>query len=377
MTEYRFGRPQDEEDILDLCNYVFSHSSRPHDFQKMLPKIYMKPNFAPLHALAWEEGRLRGVAGVLPLDLRLGGSHGLQVGYVGQVAVHPYWRGHGYMKELMRMQEERCRSQGLDLMALGGQRQRYNHFGFENAGANLSFEINQSNLRYLATPPGALGLRLTPLAQAGQKAVDTAYAMHAGQAMAVRRAREDFVSILSSWDALGYAVMQGDHCLGYVYGQRDIYEWALEDAALLAEVLHAWFILRGLPGANVHVPGHDEQRLRAAAAIAQGFRITSSCMVYVLNWPKVLTELLDFKRRHWPLQEGETVLEIQGQGRYLLRVDSAASAVLPTARSAQMVLSPLAAQSLLLSPAEALYQKTAVFYNWLPLPLHIPMADGF
>ena len=40
MTEFCRGRSQDQEEIIDFINMVFSQNSVPHDFKTLLPKLY-------------------------------------------------------------------------------------------------------------------------------------------------------------------------------------------------------------------------------------------------------------------------------------------------------------------------------------------------
>ena len=40
MASYHFAGIGQEADLLDFANFVFSYSHRPHDFRKLLPKVY-------------------------------------------------------------------------------------------------------------------------------------------------------------------------------------------------------------------------------------------------------------------------------------------------------------------------------------------------
>ena len=68
MTDYRFARPHEEDEILDLINAVFSQKARPHDFSVLLPKVYAHPGFSRFHAVAEVDGRVRGTVAMLPID---------------------------------------------------------------------------------------------------------------------------------------------------------------------------------------------------------------------------------------------------------------------------------------------------------------------
>ena len=136
MTEYRKAFRHEEADILDFINYVFSQAHRPHDFKRLLPKVYAHEGFYRWHYVAVENGRIRGTVAVLPVEMPFGEGQSLKIGYVGSVSAHPYDKGAGHMKKLMQLMLEDTKDQ-YDLLALGGRRQRYQYFGFECGGARL------------------------------------------------------------------------------------------------------------------------------------------------------------------------------------------------------------------------------------------------
>ena len=75
----------------------------------------------------------------VPLSLLVAGKP-LRAAGIGTVSVHPYARGEGHMKKLMHMTLEECRENGADLAMLGGQRQRYEYFGFTQQEVNKILE---------------------------------------------------------------------------------------------------------------------------------------------------------------------------------------------------------------------------------------------
>ena len=80
MLEYRIARPEEEADILDLINLVFSQTRIPHHFDQLIPKVYAYPGYAPYHYIAVEDGKIRACVAVLPAQLHLDRDLSLQVG---------------------------------------------------------------------------------------------------------------------------------------------------------------------------------------------------------------------------------------------------------------------------------------------------------
>ena len=147
MTEYRIARAEEEARLVDFINMVFSMAHCPHDFKTLEPKMYGAPGFAQHHFVAVENGLIRGVVGLMPMTLRVGEKR-LKLGYIGSVSAHPYDKGAGHMKHCMALALDAARERGYDLLVLGGQRQRYQYFGFEQGGMSLRFAVNQRNIRH-------------------------------------------------------------------------------------------------------------------------------------------------------------------------------------------------------------------------------------
>ncbi|NKB71673.1 MAG: GNAT family N-acetyltransferase [Candidatus Latescibacteria bacterium] len=111
-----------------------------------------------------DEGELVGGLGIHPLTLRLQEAR-LKAGGIGQVAAHPQRRGQGIMSTLLNDAIQRMQRAGYALSVLGGDRQRYGWFGWENAG--LRHELDLAS-RYLGAPSAAdRKLKVQPLRPRG------------------------------------------------------------------------------------------------------------------------------------------------------------------------------------------------------------------
>ena len=147
MLEYGRATMQEEAALLDFANMVFSLSHEPTDFRALQPVVYDRPGFSKWTQVARENGRILGMV-CTPDKVLKAGEGRLRFGYIGTVSAHPYERGRGIMKELMRRTIDAARDEGLDFLVLGGQRQRYQHFGFEDAGAKLSLYLSQGSISH-------------------------------------------------------------------------------------------------------------------------------------------------------------------------------------------------------------------------------------
>lgn len=374
--EYLFGQRGQEADVLDFANYVFSQAHRPHDFKQMWPKVYTRDDFAPLHALAMEEGRIRGMAALLPQQLLVSPGLTLSCGYIGTVSVHPYARGQGIMKNLMDMLFQRAQEQDMDLLLLGGRRHRYNYFGFERAGSEITFTFNQDCLHHAMKDVPKQDIAFLPLQDAAPERIDMAYGRYKDMRMVVDRKREEFLAVLSGASQAPWLVIREGKAIGYinVAAQGAISEMGLSLDSMLP-VIKAWLIAKG--DIKAVVPQHAVEVIELLHPYAENYDLGDSAMARVLNWPRVLSALMQFKHSWMPLLDYQVVLEIAGVGRYLLKVAKGQVSVAPCELSPDITLTHNQAVNLLFSPLSLYKKEKEAFANWLPLPLDIPLSDWF
>lgn len=376
MTDYRFARSGEEDEILDLINAVFSQKARPHDFASLLPKVYAHPGFAPLHAVAEVDGRIRGTIALLPMEVQMGrGGETLRGGYIGSVAVHPRFQKQGHMRALMAMQAERAQQIGLDFMALGGQRQRYNYYGFENAGLGLRFSVTAANARHALKD--AIPVEIVPFPKHDSPELDVLYALYEAQPSRVLRTRELFYDALRTYNSTPWAIRdQAGNIAGYLAAmENEITEIVLADEALLPGVIRAWMEIRNK--CAVKCPGWHLERAAALNAFAEVSEISDYQMLRVLNWERALNAALSFRSQIAPLPEGKRVIGIEGAGALALEVAKEGTRVSPAADAPMLSLSEMQSTALFFSPTSLLTVRDPLLRCWLPLPLDIPIADQF
>lgn len=379
MTEYRRALAHEEADILDFINMVFSQAHRPHDFAALLPKVYAHEGFSRLHSVAVRNERIRGTVAVLPLELQVDQGCALKVGYVGSVSAHPADRGEGHMKELMDMTVRECERQGYDLLALGGQRQRYNYFGFESGGGELKFLITAANVRHSMRDVSKDAVRIREITDENDPVLEGVYRLCCRQAMTCVRSREWFLDIMHSWNGQCYALedmRSGGALMGYVYAKGDdVCELGLCDERRIREVIRAWMESR--QKCWVYVPMHHRVRANFIKSFAEDFAFTDSLMLHVFNWRHTLETLLSFKAGYQPLSSGTFVFEVEGAGRYEICVRDHEVMVTDTQKSPDMCFTPQRAVEFFFSSFTPMMTASPMLKSWLPVPFDILSADAF
>jgi len=98
-----------------------------------------------------DDGHIVSCVGIFPLTF-ICGEASLSVGGIGGVSTEPRYRGRGLMTRLLDKSISIMKQQNYDISILWGDRRRYGHFGWENAGRQYVFTIDRRHV-----PPGKAG----------------------------------------------------------------------------------------------------------------------------------------------------------------------------------------------------------------------------
>ena len=381
MTEfiYRRALPADRDHLLDFINMVFSIAYEPHNYIERLPKVYAEGRFDnAIHNIALNaNGDIRGVVSLMPGTLRVGDA-ALRTGYVGNVSTHPYGRGEGHMKALMARMKADALSEGMDLVALGGQRQRYGYFGFTPGGLRAVYAVNRSNLRHALADADVQGIDFTPLEGADAALAGAAFDLFDSQPVRMARRREDFSIILRSWRQTPWLILKDGAFAGYLTVSKDgeeIGEILLADMAVLPAALKAWMLSRDVQEVSIPVAPYDRALNRALGAFAEEWQLQVCQKLLVLNFPKVIAALMPLAAARGPMQDGTLSLYVDG-APLTVAVEAGRVSVTGAAPEDAPRLTAAQAQELFFSPfADA--ARAGLPAGWLPLPLYIAETDCF
>ena len=369
----------DFEEAIDLINYVFSQTYGPHDFEQMLPKLYRPdPDLVRCHWVARERGALVALAGVYPMTWQVGGT-ALRVAGIGAVTTHPRHRGRGLMRAVVGRCVAEARAAGCHLSWLDGLGHRYRHFGYERAGAEITFRLTERDFAGGGVDAG--GVRFRRLRE-GDALLQQAARLHAGQSMHWRRPAADLPRICASWGGALYAALEGDEPAAYLVAARDrsnVTELVAATAATAVRAAAAWRADRGTRQITVAVSPWQRALARRLGALADSTRVQCCGNWQVFDWPPVLAALLTERARAEPLPAGEAVVEIAGAGRLRLWVDDAQAGCDPTNAEPHIRLTAAEALRALGGPLPGAFPAPAAvpaaLGSWCPVPFHVPSAD--
>lgn len=375
MLEYRFATADDRPDILDFINLVFSMHSVPHDFVKLLPKVYApEANLDAWHAIATENGRIKGCVALHPFSFRVAG-HVLHGGYVGSVSVHPDERKRGVMARLMHMVIRHTEEEGLDFLALGGRRQRYEYYGFNACGSRCEYLVSRHNIQHALNNTESDNICFEPLSE---DYCDKAYALYERQPVSGARNREQFISICRSFLRKPMAILRKGSFAGYLITNEsgnNISECLTESPSLLPSIVAAW----GNSQKNQEVTWTAMPWETAVQSCFSGFSedyaLHRDQMLQILHPVSFLQAMMDLKLSIASLSDGslcfplgEKKIEILVQDQHA-HVSETSSSVAFTPNDRFMLLSLLGPDRLPTLPGCPV--------DWFPLPFAIPVADTF
>jgi len=388
METYVKGTAEDAQDIIDFADMVFSKNFGPHDFAGLIPKLYsVGADTQKYHYLVKENGKIKAMICVLPVTCNVAGIE-LKVGCVGTVSVHPCSRGKGYMKKLMNMAVEDMKSQGYSMSVLGGQRQRYEFFGYEPAGIKFEFTLTSDNIRHKYKELDTSAIRFEPLLS-DSPWLDDAYQLYQQGTVNSARSKEQFAIIVRTWNTQPFVILEDGKFIGYVGLSKDggsINEIEMIDPALLPVVSKALAAEKGSGELRFTIPPYDLEKIALLGDVCDWYSTSYEYNYNIMDYSSVIEAFLRCKAKNMMLQDGRFVLGIEDSE--IVEIDVQNNQVVvnkydpnATDMQAQVILTKREATALLFSPlSEYTNWKQAtrqlnIPSGWLPLPLYIPPLD--
>ncbi len=393
------GTMEDKDALIDFINMVFSQNERPHDFKKLMPKLYAEGiDTMDSHYLVKEDGRIRAVVGVYDTELEVAGTV-LKLGQVGQVSVHPYARGSGYMKQLMHMAMEESRAKGIDALVLGGLRNRYEYFGFEPAEICLAYHFIGENVRHGCRDICVDGMELRPVCSKEDDCLDQMYALFNRQTFKMKRSRESFYEILKSWESHVFAILSQGEFAGYVCMSTDydrISELMLKNINDFPAVLKLCFTQFQIQSLMCLCSAVDFELMDKMAQYCENCTISTGHSWHIFNFENVIRSFMKLKNQYTPLDDGEFYLKIAEEyandephapaaccGCYRLAVDAGVVTVEKLPGNAApcdgvIEVNMLDAVTAIFTQAGAYTSagRRCTYKNWFPLPLYMNPMDA-
>lgn len=377
MVNYRKARPDERDAYIKFADMVFSHNGDAISFEASIPKVYgAHIDSADMHYLAVDDEKgIRGLVAVMPNELYIGGDT-LRIGFIGTVSVHPEARGEGHMKKLMQMAIDDIKAEGVDIALLGGQRQRYEYFGFAKGGVGYSFSVGEPNVRHALKNVDASAITFEEIDH-DSPWVDAAYAMFAKQNIRFRRDRNCFVDYCRSYLAKLWAVLENGKFAGYIICHVDkggIAEILVDSVQTLDKALKAWIVQNNLPRVRLLLPEWKRDELKHLGCYAGDTSLEMRVQSSIYNPRRVLKAMLTAKAEYAGLENGSMCFEVEGD-RFTVTVADGRVTIADGGEN-PVCLNCLEISQQLAYPFD--YEgKADAPLGWFPLPLYESSPDAF
>ena len=372
-------RACDFEEAISFLNRAYGRIN----FATFLPGLYQPTDHHMGHNLAIRrDGRLVSVVGVFPIQWQVG-DRLLRVAGIGGVSTDPDCRRQGLMQRLMEHAVELIGHQGYDLTMLGGQRQRYRHFGWEKAGLSLVFQINPKNIEHDIAGRSHAALKIEPLPDDDQTLAELRR-LHDAQPSHCRRLPASFGDFLGHWNLVPNLVRDGQgRIAGYFVFDSEsgsIAELVATDSHVAIDIVAAWSEATAAP-IHVQTAPWPDPFIHRMAAIAEVTTLTSSGNWQIVNWPATVGTLLAFQHRTTPLVHGLVRVRINDANVTIqMRVDGSGSSCQRTCAEPDLEADACTVVRLLFGPTRPsavmrLGVGAAILEAWCPLPLRLSRLD--
>jgi len=374
------AQAREYDELMDLLdNVFFLEDPQPkRDFRSLLPKLY-KEQYRPWdnNYCVYEGEALKAAVGMYVSEVEVAGVP-LRMGGIGNVAVARDSRRKGYMKAAMDEAMAAMKAAGCAFGELGGQRQRYQCWGFERGGAVARASISETNLRHAyGDNPLPEGWRAEEIKPEDTETIALAQALVESAAVHVRHDPAAFYDYLCSWQETPYAIWEGKALRGLFTLSREkkhVGQFFPLDPEYLEPALRAAFAV--LPeddskSLGLAIPLWERELLAKCEEIAEDVWCGDSGQFVVFDWVKTLHALLLLQAKCKPLPEGELNVSIDNNVHLRIKVQSETPSVEIFDGKPELSLTHMQAQRFFLAQTSTARDAHPLAQAWFPLPLFL------
>lgn len=390
--EYKSGEGYSMEKLIQFGNEVFGEEVFPGGFACLLPKLNKTPLLPQHFRLMEEAGELKAMLLSLPLTLKVWEAE-LSVRYVGLVAVDKSCRGKGYMSTLMTKAIEEMEKEQVMLSILGGQRQRYEYFGYEPGGLEYRCSVNKTNVSHsLRGKDTKDNITVAELKKESTE-LKQAYALFQKQPVRVQREGDSFYELLQSWRSIPYAIYSDGEFYGYLSISKDgekgkVSELYLKDSTVSVAIIFARCMeLLKLENLEFAFSYQEIMELPGLDNLCETYEIGTNHSIRMFDFLPVLSAYLTQKSKLERLPEGEYSFFIERE-YYQVTVKDGVPKVTKEEmmwkddKTKEQNLVPVytrkEAMQQFFSPLSYLPRKDQrkEGFGWFPLPLYLSLLDA-
>lgn len=377
MITYRRAESEEIPQILDFINMVFSMEHSPHNFREMLPKLYQQGNEEKSrHYIAVEDGMIKAVVCAAPITFHFQGKS-LTCAGIGSVSVHPYFRGNGYMRQLMHMALSEMKAENVSMSLLSGRRHRYQYYGYEKGGLRYTYRFIKDAFRHCRKNFPDKKLTAVRIDSQDDQYISLIHSLYEQRTVRCGRSFQDFYSICQSWGHQLYAVFHDYSFCGYFSMSGNVVqEIGLVDPQDLFSCLECCQKCSQKDTLYLDLLPWENEYMLAIAGLYESCSISIDDNYQIFDYPKVLEFFLQIQAGIQKLEDGTLDFCVKDAGNFRISVEQGIPAVTVLEETSSLVLTPNQVISCMFSPDPVLrLHMLPKNYNWFPLPLSLCVLD--
>ena len=365
------------DELLDVLNRTFTRQNkREMDFLTELPRMWVRTDeYMGKHIGVFEEGKLCAVMGIYPLPVKICGMD-LLFATTGNVATLPEYEGRGYFTAMFTFAMKELEEGGYDAARLGGQRQRYERFGYEDCGRLFEFVFTGAN-RIKCLDHFSDGVELIPLREEDTEALAFARTLSNSQIFHVERygndRERDVFRCMHAKNCKAYMAAYDGKWIGYVCASSTgkVHELRAVTTDDFMKIVCRWQEHVGAP-VTIPIAPHMTEEFKRLSDCAQDITICAPSMFRIVHWERVCNALMKLANTTRKLPEGEVYLNIEGCGVFRFFVEGEQAGCEKSDCSGyDFSIERHKAGRLLFGPSDPAWlgDIPMLFHAWFPLPL--------
>ncbi|MEE1012015.1 MAG: hypothetical protein U0L11_08290, partial [Acutalibacteraceae bacterium] len=225
-------------------------------------------------------------------------------------------RRKGYMIDLMNMSLEHMIAEGYDYSLLGGQRQRYEYFGYVPAGNGMNFTINKGNISRIRNGNTETDFIFEALDENNADAIAKIKALYDNSPFRAERKEEEMFDILRSWGCKPYVVYCGGEFKGYFVMKKGyLAEVKAVNTEDLLDIILCIIKASENESVNFTVPVYDTETCDFMSKRACGMSLCHVEQLNIFNYANFIEAFLTVKAERMNLCSGTLNVLVHGYAK--------------------------------------------------------------
>lgn len=302
----------DYDELLAFLNRVFGYQTE-NGFDRFLPVMWRRDDAHMGKHFAIRDGtRIIAAIGVYPLRVHIGKTE-LCIATCGNVGTEEAYRGRNCMRELMGAAMAELDAIGADAARLGGQRQRYERYGFAPVGTLYTHRLNRKNAMTSPIPE----ITFREIRRKDTQALRFASALQEKKPFYVSRgSMEEVYDIMCAWNHRPYLALDATgEAIGVLSVSSDrtsVAEQYAVNTTAECDMLRAWATNMAPWELTCRAYPWDAAFSREIGGICENVTVTPATQCRIMHPGKLANALLAMEGEA-AMPDGHFTLELSGQ----------------------------------------------------------------